>query len=87
MTGRLWLSGKANELGCYHISGSIHLSCKTKSHFPGHTLHGYGLLHFGPFEYPRDGLSMSTSHSEIRSVSLIDMGLTLLLSQKKKNLI
>lgn len=85
---RLWLSGKVNGLRCYHISGSINLPCKTKSHFLGHTLHGYELLHFGPFEYPGDGLSMGcTFHSEIRYVSLIDLGLTLLLFQKKKNLI
>ena len=83
MTGSLWSSGKGEGFGCLHISSSIHLPCETKSHFPGH-LHGYGLLHFSPFEYPGDSLSVGcTSHPGVRSVSLIDPDLTLYVYKKK----
>ena len=85
-TGSLWSSDKGKGLGCHHISSSIHLPCETKSYFPGH-LHGYGLLHFGPFEYPGEGLSVGcTSYPGVRSVSLIDPGLILFFSKKKKKL-
>ncbi|WZZ58042.1 hypothetical protein YC2023_058149 [Brassica napus] len=61
-TGSLRSTGKGKGLGCHRISSSIHLPCETKSYFPGH-LHGYGLLHFGSFEYPGEGLSVGcTSH-------------------------
>ena len=40
----------------------------------------------GPFEYPGEGLSVGcTSHPGVRSVSLIDPGLTLLSYKKKVN--
>ena len=78
----MWSSGKGKSLGCHHISGSIHLLFETKSHFPGH-LHGYGLLLFGPFEYPGGGLSVGcTFHSGVKSVSLIDPDLTLSFQKK-----
>lgn len=32
-TGSLWWSGKGKNLECHHISGAIHLPCKTKSYF------------------------------------------------------
>ena len=34
----LWSSGKEKDLEYHHISGSIHMSCKTKSHFSGHLI-------------------------------------------------
>ena len=77
LTGSLWSSGKGKSLGCHHISSSIHLLCETKSHFPGH-LYGYKLLHFSPFEYPEESLSVGcTSYPGVRSVSLIDPSLTI----------
>lgn len=32
-TGSLWWSGKGKNLECHHISGAIHLPCKTKLYF------------------------------------------------------
>ncbi|KAG2287968.1 hypothetical protein Bca52824_047572 [Brassica carinata] len=50
--------------------------CETKSHFPGH-LHGYGLLHFSPFEYTGEGLSVGcTSHPGVRSREFLCQGHT-----------
>lgn len=41
---------------------------------------------YGPFEYPGEDPSVGcTSHPGVRSVSLIDPGLTLLVAKKKKN--
>lgn len=84
-TGNLWPSGKGKGLGCHYISGSIQLSCETKSYFPSH-LHEYGLLHFDPFEYPKKGLYVGcTFHLEVRSVCLADPGLTFFSKKNKEN--
>lgn len=36
--GSLWSNGKRKGLGRHHISGSIHMSCETKSYFSGYSI-------------------------------------------------
>lgn len=46
--------------------------------------HGYELLHFSPFEYPREDLSVGcTSYPEVRYVSLINPDLIISFTKNK----